>query len=100
MIVPYVRQQLSSIYPIGNYLVTSQVIGKGSWGTVFRGYSLTTGSLVAIKRMDFAEGSARTQDFLARECKTLKGINCININIFSISIFIPRMSLIGDPWSP
>src|SRR5690606_19429174 len=81
-----VREQLLGQYFVGDYLVTSYTLGKGSYGAVFRGsiifpsvmtsqtgFHRRSGLPVAIKKLDFSKMPEETKRYLDQEVTLLKG---------------------------
>ena len=73
LMVPNGETAESIVYQIGN------CIGRGHFGTVYKGLQLSSGKMVAIKRIQIDESNAKEADTLMQEVDLLKSLDHPNI---------------------
>ena len=69
--------------PQGRYVCYSDILGRGSYKTVYRGYDTHNGIEVAWNSIHLGSLSERECNSIIKEIDTLKRLSCENENIIS-----------------
>jgi serine/threonine protein kinase len=67
------------MFHIGGYFCTGEMLGKGTFGHVYKGFHKETGNIVAIKAIKYVDKSTHHQRALRREIEMMKYMNHPNI---------------------